>query len=400
MGRTSEKASGSRKAEPRAVAAQRVWRALEEAAVERLAVAGWDALSARGLSAAAGTTSGAIYSRFEHLGELVSQVWAERLWPAVGGRLEVALSSLEGDGGEEDFVATMLELATPSLDHRAAAELLQAALVDEVVSNFVLRDVADLLERWAAVSPERGEVDATVGAACCYLGVGLLLLATRPWAAGIDLGPELRRYYRALRAPGTPVATPRDRIAEYLYAYRFDVDDERLERVLLATAVSVGEVGYQATTISRICRAAGVSSGFVMGRFPSKLALFQRVTDEMWGRGLSLITDFISEQAEEIGPVMAEALAWREMQNPALRKVAVLSIEQARLAGFEPAIAAVLGAREEEFMARYTASLPAAFFFSEFAIGNGMIALACVRPELRDLPFACVTEPLLASAPH
>ena len=374
--------------------------ALRGAVVRCIAEAGWESLSVRKVSAAAGLSYGAIYTRVERLEDLVAETWSEVLWPILRDCLDVIIESVLVAADEDRFVEELHRLCEPTEELLAAVELLQASLVDDAVGRFVRPDVEAFLLRHTDPDRAGGSVSAVVAATCCYVAVGLLLLARRSWTHGTNLDPELRRYHQALLSPTEAVPAPIDMLAEYLYVYGFDTEDDRLERVLMATAISVGEVGYHATTIARICRTAGVSSGFVMGRFPSKIALFRRVTEEMWGRGLSRISAFIAEAAAEIGPGMAEALAWREMQNPAIVKVSILSIETARLAAFEPTVAELIEAPERDLLANLPEGVPQAFIHSEYAMGNGMIALACFRPALCELPFSCVTETLVATAPH
>ena len=355
----------------------------------------------RSVSERANLSYGAIYTRFEHLDDLVASVWSEQLWPELDGLLVALVDSATHTPDEQRFVDTMAHLARPSANLLAAIEMIQAAMVDPRATIIVRDDIDAGLARLLDPEASGDEVEATVAATCVFVALGLLVLARRRWAKETELEEEFRRYHRALVAPTEPIETPRDRIAEYLYLYVFDVADDRLERVLQATAISVGEVGYHATTIARICRKAGVSSGFVMGRFPSKVALFRRVTTEMWGRGMAAIGAFIAASAIEIGPTLAEALAWREMQNPVIAKMTVLALETGRLAGFDDDFAELIESEEAGSFDQLSGGRGAtAFLHSEYALGNGMGVVSFFRPEVRDLPFACVTETLVATAPH
>jgi len=375
--------------------------ALRTGTIDALAELGWDGLGARSVSERANLSYGAIYTRFEHLDDLVASVWSEQLWPELDGLLVALVDSATHTPDEQRFVDTMAHLARPSANLLAAIEMIQAAMVDPRATIIVRDDIDAGLARLLDPEASGDEVEATVAATCVFVALGLLVLARRSWAKETELEEEFRRYHRALVAPTEPIETPRDRIAEYLYLYVFDVADDRLERVLQATAISVGEVGYHATTIARICRKAGVSSGFVMGRFPSKVALFRRVTTEMWGRGMAAIGAFIAASAIEIGPTLAEALAWREMQNPVIAKMTVLALETGRLAGFDDDFAELIESEEAGSFDQLSGGRGAtAFLHSEYALGNGMGVVSFFRPEVRDLPFACVTETLVATAPH
>ena len=373
---------------------------LRAVAIASLAEIGWDGFNARDVARRAGLSYGAVYTRFEHLDELVSTTWSDVLLPRLADHLHGLVDAVLDVPDEDRFVEAMGAFAHPSPELLAAMELILASMVDPRAALFVREDVEALMAELIGPAARRSPVEATVAATCAFVATGLLLLSRRSWAKGVDLESELRRYHRALRSPAEPIETPRDRVAEFLYLSVFDTEDERLERVLQATAMSMGELGYHRTTISRICRIAGVSSGFVMGRFPSKAELFRRITDEMWGRGLAAISEFVAENAEEIGPTLAEALAWRKYQNPAIAKIVVLVTETGRLAGFDPEFSAFVEAHEMEVFSSLSGGGLTAFLHSEYALGNGLPLVAHFFPEVRDLPYPCVTENLVATAPH
>lgn len=372
---------------------------LHEAVITCLMRSGWGGLSTRSISSAAGLSHGSIYARFGHVNELIGETWQVLIWPEMRRSLDAALDGLADDGDETQFVEAVKKFVSPTPTMLAGIELLQASLVEPDVAAFTSSDITMFLEKRTDPARAGGEVRATVAATAMYLAIGLLLLARRTWTQRSDPTAEIARYFRALRTPTDPLPTP-DMIAEYLYKFVFDLGDERLDRLFLVAVTSIGEVGYRSTTIARICRRAGVSSGFVMARFKTKAHLLRRITEEMWGRGLEQIGEYIAEMTAAVGPEMAEALAWREMQDPAIARVAILSIETARAATFDSSIADIVEGPEEQYIARLPEGVPLAYVHSEYAIGNGMILLGCLRPELRLLPFSCVTTPLVTSAPR
>ncbi len=136
-----------------------------------------------------------------------------------------------------------------------------------------------------------------------------------------------------------------------------------------------------------------------MSRFGTKLDLFANITEMMWGRGMVQIAGFLAEASERLGPAMAEALAWREMQNPVIAKVAVLALETGRMAGFLPKIAGLVESQEVGFFAGLAEGAPSGYLLSELALGSGLNLVAWFSPSVRDLPYPCVTVPLVASAP-
>jgi len=372
---------------------------LGKAAVSILAESGWTSLSTRTLCARCGLTSGALYTRFESLEQLLELLWVTQLEAALLEPLDMAAKALAA-ADEATFVAALTALARPNPTVLAAVELVQAAMVEPDLASFFLPRIRTLLVDRTTPSEALSSVDAAVSATILFIGFGFVLKSRRPWASAIDLLPELRRYFAALSRPADAEPTPRDEIAEYLYSYPFDTGDERLDRVLQATAMTIGEVGYRRATVQRIARAASVSTGFIMSRFPTKLDLFITITEEMWGRGFAQISSYLAETGERMGPAIAEAIAWREMQNPVISKVALLTLETNRLAGFLPSLGDVVFSQEEQFFKSTPTGSPSAFGLSEMALGMGLILVAWFSPAVRDLPYVSVTAPLVATAPN
>ena len=69
--------------------------ALRGAVVRCIAEAGWESLSVRKVSAAAGLSYGAIYTRVERLEDLVAETWSEVLWPILRDCLDVIIESYD-----------------------------------------------------------------------------------------------------------------------------------------------------------------------------------------------------------------------------------------------------------------------------------------------------------------
>jgi len=390
--------SGSLSCDQRSKMVERNDSLFRSAAVDMLAEEGWNALSTRGLSSRCGLTTGALYARFENMDQLLGELWVSELSAALMGPIDAAIDAVRS-GDEEGFVAAFGSLVHPGPEVLAATELVLAAMVEPEVEPLVVPGFRVFLAERTRPSAVVSEVDATVAATICFLGLGLAHLAKRSWTATFDMTSELERYFAALRQPGPAVSTPRDEIAEYLSVYPFDTGDERLDRVLQATAIVIGEQGYRRATVQRICRTAGVSTGFLMSRFGTKLDLFATITEMMWGRGMVQIAGFLAEASEPLGPAMAEALAWREMQNPVIAKVAVLALETGRMAGFLPKIAGLVESQEVGFFAGLAKGAPSGYLLSELALGSGLNLVAWFSPSVRDLPYPCVTVPLVASAP-
>ena len=383
---------------PRAAKVEQNDRLLRSAAIAILAEEGWNGLSTRVLTARCGLTTGAFYARFENVVAFIDELWDEILLDAMIGPVDEAIAAVE-EGDRDRFIGKLDSLAHPSPEILAATELLQAAMVEPELEPIIAPSVTAFLERRTRPSAEVSVEEATVAAAVSFVGLGLAHLAKRSWVADLDVRPDLGRYFVALRKPAEPLATPTEVIAEYLYVYPFDTGDERLDRLMQATAIEIGERGYRRATVQRICRTAGLSTGFMMSRFKTKLDLFATITEMMWGRGLDQVTVHLAEMSERLGPAMAEAMTWREMQNPVITRVQVLATETSRMMGFIPRIAELVESQEQAFFSTLSSGGPTAFVLTEFALGSGLTLAVWFSPEIRDLPYHCVTAPLVASAP-
>ena len=351
---------------PRAAKVEENDRLLRAAAIAILAEAGWNGLSTRVLTARCGLTTGAFYARFENVFDFIDGLWGEVLFDAVIGSIDEAITAVQV-GDREGFVSHLSALAHPSVEALAAVELLQAAMVEPELEPIIAPSVTAFLARRTRPSTSVSEVEATVAATVAFVGLGLAHLARRRWVADLDIRLELDRYFDALRQPAEPLATPADVIAESLYVYPFDT--------------------------------GGLSTGFMMSRFKPKLDLFATITEMMWGRGLDQVTVHLAEMSERLGPAMAEAMTWREMQKPVITRVQVLATETSRMMGFLPRIAELVESQEQAFFCTLSTGGPTAFVLTEFALGSGLTLAVWFSPEIRDLPYHCVTAPLVASAP-
>lgn len=86
-------------------------------------------------------------------------------------------------------------------------------------------------------------------------------------------------------------------------------------RVLEATLASLIELGYSATTISRVQERAGVARGTLLHHFPTRASLLVAVVEDVAARRLLVLTDH-AEQSAEGGWDGAVDLIWGDLQSP------------------------------------------------------------------------------------
>ncbi|MSZ57401.1 MAG: TetR family transcriptional regulator [Actinobacteria bacterium] len=369
---------------------------LERAAIEVIADSGWDAASMLAVSSRAGLTYGAVYSRFDDRSAWGVRLWESALLPALQSVLSGVLQASAGT--PDEFEAAMSRCASPSPTVLAAVEVLLASRFDPVMRGPIESAVGTWLGRACLSRSDVSAQQAVVAAAGCYLAFGLVLASRRPGIEGLRLSEEFARYHRAFGSPAEPRALPKDR-ARHLEIAPFNTGDERIDRVFHAAVRVIGEVGYHRATTARICRASGVSAGFLYKRYSSKLDLAIAATDAMLAAGFEANAAFTERLTRKHGVAIAEAVTWRELQRPELQVKRALDLETNRLAMFDVGMRAVRQRTETEFIA----SLPAdrhqgalrAFVHTEIAMGLGVHAVANLVPRVWKLPFNVVTEPLL-----
>lgn len=87
-------------------------------------------------------------------------------------------------------------------------------------------------------------------------------------------------------------------------------------RVVDATISSLIELGYAATTISRIQERAGVARGTLLHHFPTRAALLVAVVEDVTSRRLGVLGDRVQQQRDG-GWDAAVELIWQDLQSPA-----------------------------------------------------------------------------------
>ena len=381
-------------------------RALQEAAVHVIATRGWDATTTVRIAEAAGLTHGAVYARFTNKSNLGAALWTSLLFPQLQELLTAAW--LEATkGSPESFAAAMMKFFDPSEATIASVELLAAARFDPILAHAALPITSQLLTTWCRPNPSHSAAKATASAAIAYLAFGLVLGHQRPWRKQSKPRAMFNRFFTAIQYPSRSKRLP-PCTADYLRVPPFDTGDSSVDRLLEATAQTVGEFGYNAASVARICRNAHVSQGFLFRRYPTKFDLFLAAADESHHRGISGSQQFLEEIRQRTDASIAEAVTWRELQRPDLALKRSTALEIARLCQFNHRMRAIIhkvestlarqriseaestGARRSELLGH---------FHMDVALGLGVLIVPILLPDVWTLPFDSFTTPLLENDP-
>ena len=405
--------------------------ALREAAIAVIADVGWDEFSLSKASGATGVAKSSVQKRYDGKAGLAAEAWERDLYPALTGALGRALRTglppaapdsqapepgapaptgaepaSEGASGGPSllepaagFIDAMTAFARPAPGIRAAVELVLASLVDPALAGPVLEPTRQWLRDHVTGTPD--PVRAAQGTAILTWALGLAVFSTRPWTATMDLAPALAHAHRALAHPTAPVALP-DAVAGHLYDSPFNTDDPRIDLALDNALASIGTIGYHRTRLVDIATKTGVSEGFILIRFTTKLGLMRAVIDAGYAEGYQAFIDYQERIAAEHGPGIAEATAWRQYLDPRISDRQTLGMETDRLSLFNPAMRDTTFPQDLAVLDQQLAATPdtdrhtaTGRIHLDFATGHGLPTVGLLLPEAWTLPFNTITEPYL-----
>ena len=183
-----------------------------------------------------------------------------------------------------------------------------------------------------------------------------------------------------------------------LYDSPFNTDDPRIDHAL----ASIGTIGYHRTRLIDIATKTGVSEGFILIRFTTKLGLMRAVIDAGYAEGYQAFIDYQERIAAEHGPGIAEATAWRQYLDPNISDRQTLGMETDRLSLFNPAMRDTTFPQDLAVLDQQLATTPdtdpntaTGRIHLDFASGHGLPITALLLPEAWTLPFNTITEPYL-----
>lgn len=363
---------------------------------------GWLSLSPLRVASESGLSRTAVQARYQDDVDLAVAVWQQYALAPVTTVLHGTLAAAEllttADAPRTlDRALASLTANDPRL--RAAAELLVLAHFQPRLAAAVDASLGQVVRDWLTPSG-----DAPVGqrAYLLSLSLGLLLTARRRGATRLDWTPIADRLHAGLHTPTADQTLPRIRAPHLGHDLDFGTGDQDLEALLNATLHEVGERGFDGATTKGIARSAGVTEGFLFGRYASKLALFLDVTERQQALAYAANEAFTDALATRCPPGVAEAVTIREHQRPDFARERALMMEQWRIGWHVPDVAK---AQERELAAIFTAidtahpgrfGQDAALKHYAHAHGLGVALLPLLAPGAWKLPYWRATVPLSA----
>ena len=254
---------------------------LLDAAVAVLAETGPDLWAVQHVAKRAGTTTGAVYARYENASEFAVAVWQQRSSVAVRELLDdvVTLVATEPDQATPELAARIGNaVRVPNDSLRAALALLVVSRRVDVLAEVVVPDLTRWLDEWGVgVATDRTRRAVVIGSISTLLGAALGNVP--PGVPKADWPRILPHLAGIARRPSPVPGHP----AEPLFVPHPTVDTGDLERdrLIAAAAEAVATVGFVNATVSRVSRRAGALNGSSYRHFPSKQELLVAAIDEL-----------------------------------------------------------------------------------------------------------------------
>lgn len=236
---------------------------------------GFDQMALTRVAADAGYSSGVIYARCDDRSELMVLAWEKSFWPSLAEVLDAAFTAMVTR--DSDALDTALDLwrertsATTVPDIGSAAEVIVAARRDEVVSEVIHADMAELMSRHGAGPDASGPVrELLVLTAATLLGTALLNSAMpEDTEIRIDPKPLLQLFISGDQAT-VPASAAKEDLAPVVIP---STGDEVRDALINATEYVIARSGVHRATVSRIARRANISVGAIYGLYENKETL-------------------------------------------------------------------------------------------------------------------------------
>jgi AcrR family transcriptional regulator len=391
----------------RSAAAQRNDELLLDAAAAEIVAVGIDRVAVSAVARRAGLTTGAIYSRYESVAELVAAVWTNRVRARHRALLDGAVRLLIDRDRRVDVDRLVGELHAPSTDTLLALELLASARRIDELDEVVFRDVREWMREWRAGPrandrQRRAQVAFTLGA---VWGIALHEIASpagrrREWSYTTrSLRWAFNRAYAAPADGFMPASTA---------PITADTGDASHDALIDSVSGIVARVGFERASATRIARRAGLTPGSIYSRYRTKDELLRNALVLLLARRFrdDLHANFHTFSASDPGTATATVIGgyltderreWRRFRIESQ----IAAIHRPELAGALDAIQQgaigeyldVLGARTDE----ERAALDEIAAFAQ-AIPLGLAFLDLVAAEIPAIDWRRVLIPLLNPA--
>lgn len=237
---------------------------------------GIDGITARNILVNAKLTTGAIYSRYENMDELLVALWQDSVRSPLRQHLQEIVEFMKTPQGTPPDPELVARIERPTNELKLGVEFLIVARRHNALSEVVLPEVSAWFETWGLRNTET-PLDCCAVALALSAGIGTALrsfISPKNDGWGIVL-VGLRDAYaqaEALEPLSGPLKIP---------SIKARTDNDTRNKLIDATAEVMSRTGFQRSTISRIARRSGITTGSIYIVYPDKESLMNDAIREL-----------------------------------------------------------------------------------------------------------------------
>ena len=274
----------------RADKAEAISKVLLATALKSIATNGVDLTSIQSVAADAQTSTGAVYSRYESVDDLISVLWEEKLDRHLANLLELVRLWC-GHGNQTAKSALIAELSRPSLNSVALVEVLAVVRRYPMSAEIVRGRVTALLRHHIKeCAKPAGQSMPQVAVLLGALLLHPVLPRTDQDSAEVllDMLSEMFKNASALKVPSVkpkpyPISLP-----------RAENNNGQVEQFSNAAFQVIARTGFEKASANRIAREAGKGFAGIYKEFGSKEDFMEDITSSLVKQFVSLsITPFV-----------------------------------------------------------------------------------------------------------
>ncbi len=237
---------------------------------------GIDGITAKNILASAKLTTGAIYSRYENMDELLVALWQESARSSLRQHLQEIVEFIKTPKGTPPDAKLVARIEKPTADLRLGVEFLIVARRHDALAEVVLPEVSAWFDSWG-LSKSKSPLDCSAVALALSAGIGTALRSfispkNNNW--GLVLAALRDAYAQA------EVTEPLDEPLE-IPSIKARTDNDTRNKLIDATAEVMSRTGFQRSTISRIARRSGISTGSIYIVYRDKESLMNDAIREL-----------------------------------------------------------------------------------------------------------------------
>lgn len=239
---------------------------------------GLDGITARNILVNAKLTTGAIYSRYENMDELLVALWQESARAPLHQHLQEIVRFMKTSKGTPPDVKLVARMEKPTHDLKLGVEFLVVSRRHNALAEVVLPEVSAWFESWG-LSESNSQLGCGAVALSLSAGIGTTLrsfISPKNENWGLVLVSLRDAYAEAEAEAIEPLNIPLE-----IPSIKARTDNDTRNKLIDATAEVMSRTGFQRSTISRISRKSGITTGSIYLVYPDKESLMNDAIHEL-----------------------------------------------------------------------------------------------------------------------